>query len=290
MFPVALSLGGLLVRVAALAVIPRVIARLSPGPRAEVAPEITLESRVQEAPAVVEPILKVRQVAPTRWQDLALKPTENTSLLAWRSPASARAPPFAGTQTGSRAYLHRRSYPINFSDPEGLAPFGGNLVVYSSSHGGMRQAYRVRIDGNYDPSTGRVDAYLDTRNLLLTDVRVKITLSIQQISAGEPGKITSSRKRKRGEGDRCFKTSDSSSRSHTDKKNQASNNEHYTAKIDPASLVRIRVDAVVDPFPLVGGNPFSFGGLSTIHFTQGSNTFTSEGFHMGDNIVDINDL
>lgn len=124
-FSVALSLGGLLVRVAALAVIPRVIARLSPAPKAEVAPEITLESRGEDAPAVVKPVLKARQVASPRWKKLALKPTESPSLPAWGSPDGARAPPFAGTKTRSRAYLHRRSYPINASDPMGLEPHRG---------------------------------------------------------------------------------------------------------------------------------------------------------------------
>lgn len=119
-FPVALSLGGLLIRVVALAVLPRVTSALARAPKAEL--EIAVAPRVEETPAVEEPILKIRKVASPRWP-LSLQITPGSPpLQARRSPTGARAPPFAGAGTRSRAYLHRRSYPINRVDPMGLDP------------------------------------------------------------------------------------------------------------------------------------------------------------------------
>ena len=117
-FPVALSLGGLLIRVVALAVLPRVTSTLARAPKTEL--EIAVAPRVEETPAVEEPALKIRKVASPRWANSLQIISGIPSLQAQRSPTSARAPPFVGAGTRSRAYLHRRSYPINSSDPSGL--------------------------------------------------------------------------------------------------------------------------------------------------------------------------
>jgi hypothetical protein len=154
---------------------------------------------------------------------------------------------------------------------------------------GVQPAYRVKINGDYNPETGRVDAYLDTQNLIPTSVRVKTTLTINQVTS-DPGTFTTKKPRKRWEKDVCKKTWDSNSMTNWEMKGQRKNNEHLTAKINPASLVRIRVDTLVDPDPLIGGNPFSFGGQSVLYFTQGSNTFESNGFHMGEQIMNLDDL
>lgn len=120
MFPVALSLGGLLARVAALAVVPRVISLLNRTPKVNLRQEAPVETPVAEAPAVLEAVLKTRQVATPRRQNSHALLAETPSLQAWQSPSAARAPPLAGAETRSRAYLYRRSFPVNRVDPMGL--------------------------------------------------------------------------------------------------------------------------------------------------------------------------
>ena len=119
-FPVALSLGGLLIRVVALAVLPRVTSALARAPKAEL--EIAVAPRAEETPAVEEAALKIRKVASPRWPNSLQTTPKRPPLQAWRTPVGARAPPLAGAGTRSRAYLHRRSYPINRVDPSGLVP------------------------------------------------------------------------------------------------------------------------------------------------------------------------
>lgn len=54
--------------------------------------------------------------------------------------------------TNLMAYCH--GDPVDFVDPDGLAPFAGDLVVYSSSYGGLRQAYRSGLTATTNPVLG----------------------------------------------------------------------------------------------------------------------------------------
>ena len=105
---------------AALAVVPRVISLLNRTPKVNLRQEAPVETPVAEAPAVLEAVLKTRQVATPRRQNSHALLAETPSLQAWQSPSAARAPPLAGAETRSRAYLYRRSFPINEADPSGL--------------------------------------------------------------------------------------------------------------------------------------------------------------------------
>ena len=190
-------------------------------------------------------------------------------------------------------YRYCGNSPINGTDSEGLAPFSGTLTVYAWGLGGRVQAVNVNINGNYDPHSGRVTAELGTQNLLPASARIKTTVSIQQLSSGDSGSFTidedddspvpSTKKKKK----KCSARETQIDTYHRGQRTKR----RYVAKMDPASFVRIRIDVVVDPIPILGGNPFSFGGQSVgVPFTQGSNTFILDGFHNRDNIVDIHDI
>ena len=114
----------MLMRVAALAVVPRVIRILkrSHPAEAQLPASTTTDQRVEEPAPAVETTSRVRKAPTRRWQISPSVKAESPSFPAWWSPTSVRAPPFAGTKTRSRVYLHRRSFPINRVDPSGLQP------------------------------------------------------------------------------------------------------------------------------------------------------------------------
>ena len=122
MFPVALSLGGMLMRVTVVAVVPRVVRILSRIRQAEaqVPAPVTADQPAEEpAPVVASPV-RVQKMPTRRWTNTRSVKRKSPSLCAWWAPTGARAPPshFGGSR--SWAYLHTRSFPINRVDPLGL--------------------------------------------------------------------------------------------------------------------------------------------------------------------------
>ena len=280
-----LGLGSLLTKVAAAAVVPRIVKALSAlgGPPEPIRAHPSQDSQepVSAFAPELEKSLYGRKpvLRHTRAYDAANK--------RWIS----RDP--LGEGVDYNLYRYCGNSPINGTDSEGLAPFSGTLTVYAWGLGGRVQAVNVNINGNYDPHSGRVTAELGTQNLLPASARIKTTVSIQQLSSGDSGSFTidedddspvpSTKKKKK----KCSARETQIDTYHRGQRTKR----RYVAKMDPASFVRIRIDVVVDPIPILGGNPFSFGGQSVgVPFTQGSNTFILDGFHNRDNIVDIHDI
>ena len=306
MIPAILGLGGLTARIVATAVIPRVVRAIS----SSFSTPKTIEPR---RPLAIEGISTAPEPAPTPVLSGVSAPLRTSRKWGyaglWHHQASGldlatyRAYDAANKRWISRdplgegvdynLYRYCGNSPINGTDSEGLAPFSGTLTVYAWGLGGRVQAVNVNINGNYDPHSGRVTAELGTQNLLPASARIKTTVSIQQLSSGDSGSFTidedddspvpSTKKKKK----KCSARETQIDTYHRGQRTKR----RYVAKMDPASFVRIRIDVVVDPIPILGGNPFSFGGQSVgVPFTQGSNTFILDGFHNRDNIVDIHDI
>jgi len=125
-------------RVAALAVVPRVIRVLSRIHQAEAespAPVAT-DQRIEELAPIVASPARVRKTPTKRLQIFNSVKRKSPPLWAWRAPSRSQAPPLHFGGSRSWAYLHRRSFPINASDPSGLeqAPPG-----YHYGPGGLEQ-------------------------------------------------------------------------------------------------------------------------------------------------------
>ena len=128
-------------RVAALAVVPRVIRVLSRIPQAEAqcpAP-VANDQRIEEpAPVVASPV-RLQKPPTRRWQTSGSVKRKSPPLCAWWAPTGSRAPPshFGGSR--SWAYTHRRSFPINASDPDGLQPGDGTDYTSGAMMNRLRQ-------------------------------------------------------------------------------------------------------------------------------------------------------
>lgn len=112
----------MLMRVAALAVVPRVIRALSRNHQAEArlpAPAEVEQPLEKPEPVVASPA-KLQKTPARRWTITRAVKTKSPWLCAWWSPTGTRGPPshFGGSR--SWAYLHRRSFPIGWVDPSGL--------------------------------------------------------------------------------------------------------------------------------------------------------------------------
>ena len=109
-------------RVAALAVVPRVIRALSRTPQAEAS--LPASAEVQQTLEKPEPVVtspaKVQKTPARRWTITRSVKRESPILCGWWAPTGTRGPPshFGGSR--SWAYTHRRSFPISNIDPEGL--------------------------------------------------------------------------------------------------------------------------------------------------------------------------
>ena len=116
-------------RVAALAVVPRVVRVLSRIHQAEaqVAAPVSNDQRIEEPPPVVASPARVQKTPTRRWLISSSVKRRSPPLCAWWAPTGSRAPPshFGGSR--SSAYTHRRSFPINAVDPMGTdhGPWGG---------------------------------------------------------------------------------------------------------------------------------------------------------------------
>ena len=113
----------MLLRVAALAVAPQVIRVLTRPSQAEAqraVPVATEQHTEQPAPAVTSPPKKVQRPPPPLWQNAVSTKRKSPTLRAWWAPRGSRGPPSPRGGSRSWAYLHPRSYPINFVDPDGL--------------------------------------------------------------------------------------------------------------------------------------------------------------------------
>ena len=106
-------------RVAALAVVPRVIRALKRNHQAEA--RLPAPAEVEQPLEKPEPVVtSPAKLQKRRWTITRSVKTKSPWLCAWWSPAGTRGPPshFGGSR--SWAYLHRRSFPINWRDPAGL--------------------------------------------------------------------------------------------------------------------------------------------------------------------------
>jgi len=106
-------------RVAALAVVPRVIRALKRNHQAEA--RLPAPAEVEQPLEKPEPVVtSPAKLQKRRWTITRSVKTKSPWLCAWWSPAGTRGPPshFGGSR--SWAYLHRRSFPINNVDPTGL--------------------------------------------------------------------------------------------------------------------------------------------------------------------------
>lgn len=126
----------MLMRVAALALVPRVIRALSRKPQAEArlpAPAEVEQPLEKPEPVVTSPA-KVQKTPARRWTITRSVKRESAILCGWWAPTGTRGPPshFGGSR--SWAYLHRRSFPINRVDPEGLDDMS-RVIRDSSSYG-----------------------------------------------------------------------------------------------------------------------------------------------------------
>ena len=118
----------MLMRVAALALVPRVIRALSRKPQAEArlpAPAEVEQPLEKPEPVVTSPA-KVQKTPARRWTITRSVKRESAILCGWWAPTGTRGPPshFGGSR--SWAYLHRRSFPINRSDPSGRSFLAAN--------------------------------------------------------------------------------------------------------------------------------------------------------------------
>ena len=120
MIPIALGLGGLLLRVAALAVVPRLAAAVQSPRRATPLPEPCAEPPAEVPAAVVAPG-KVQKSPAVRLLSPGFSGYQSPLLQRSESPTEAQGPPFTLGRSRTWAYLHRRNSPINFTDPSGLA-------------------------------------------------------------------------------------------------------------------------------------------------------------------------
>lgn len=120
----------MLLRVAALAVAPQVIRVLTRPSQAEAQrpiPVVAAEQRTEKpAPVVCSPPKKV-QIPPPPLRQNSVSKGQSPILRAWWAPRGSRGPPSPRAGSRSWAYLHPRSYSINYSDPSGLEapPRGG---------------------------------------------------------------------------------------------------------------------------------------------------------------------
>jgi len=117
--PIALGLGGLLLRVAALAVVPRLAAAVQSPRRATPLPEPCAEPPAEVPAAVVAPG-KVQKSPAVRLLSPGFSGYQSPLLQRSESPTEAQGPPFTLGRSRTWAYLHRRNSPINFVDPGGL--------------------------------------------------------------------------------------------------------------------------------------------------------------------------
>lgn len=115
----------MLLRVAALAVAPQVIRVLTRPSQAEAqraVPVATEQHTEQPAPVVTSPLKKVQIPPPPLWQNSVSTKRKSPILRAWWASRGSRGPPSPRAGSRSWAYLHPRSYPVNFVDPDGLEP------------------------------------------------------------------------------------------------------------------------------------------------------------------------
>jgi len=145
-------------RVAALAVVPRVIRVLSRIHQAEAespAPVAT-DQRIEELAPIVASPARVRKTPTKRLQIFNSVKRKSPPLWAWRAPSRSQAPPLHFGGSRSWAYLHRRSFPINTVDPDGLLPEGGGGAVLRGLTNFARGIGRAGMAAAENPNTWRV--------------------------------------------------------------------------------------------------------------------------------------